>query len=90
MAASLVIPSINFPPLLNTFAGLALVMGERYFARPEFRQHSRAFYTALDRLADAAAESHKAAGALSRAETLTRRLVQPSLASWRRRQSTGE
>lgn len=74
-----------FPLLLNSFAGLALLMGERYFARPECRRHSRAYYTALRRLAEAPTPK-----APARAEALTRRVMQASLALWRGRPPSGE
>jgi GntR family negative regulator for fad regulon and positive regulator of fabA len=74
-----------FPLLLNSFAGLAHQIGERYFARPECRRHSRAFYTALRRLAQA-----RTSRAPARAEALTRRVMQASLALWQGRPFSGE
>ncbi len=60
--------------LFNGFTDLALRMGERYFAYPECRAHSRRFYE--DLLACARA------GAAFDAEVLTRRVMEESLALW--------
>jgi GntR family negative regulator for fad regulon and positive regulator of fabA len=71
-----------FPLLLNSFESLSIAMGEPYFTLPECRQHSRTYYRALLRLARS--------GAAARAETLTRGVMQESLALWRRLSAEGE
>lgn len=60
--------------LFNGFHALAVPMGERYFVYPECRAHSRRFYA--DLLACART------GAAFDAETLTRRVMEESLALW--------
>lgn len=60
--------------LFNGFTDLALRMGERYFAYPECRAHSRRFYEDLLVCARA--------GAGFDAEVLTRRVMEESLALW--------
>ncbi|NTV38080.1 MAG: fatty acid metabolism transcriptional regulator FadR [Anaerolineales bacterium] len=61
-----------FRLLLNGFQSLYLLVGDHYFASPECRQHSRNFYRSL---LDCARR-----GAASDAETLTRRVMEESLA----------
>ncbi len=60
--------------LFNGFHKLAIPMGERYFEHPECRAHSRRFYADLLVCARA--------GAAFDAETLTRRVMEESLALW--------
>jgi GntR family negative regulator for fad regulon and positive regulator of fabA len=60
--------------LLNSFKSLYALMGERYFAYSDCRQHSRAFYASLrncGRRKDGRA-----------AEVLTRRIMQESITLW--------
>lgn len=61
--------------LLNSFQSLYQVMGERYFAAAENRDRSRAYYAAL--LACARD------GAFTEAESLTREVMEASLALWK-------
>ena len=63
-----------FRLLLNSFRALYLLMGERYFAYPECRQHSRGFYASLRICA------HRKNGRA--AEVLTRRIMQESITLW--------
>ena len=65
--------------LLNSFQSLYQVMGEHYFAPSENRNHSRAFYAELLVCAQS--------GACNEAETLTREVMEESLALWKK--STG-
>jgi|SRR5271157_146323 len=60
--------------LLNSFKSLYALMGERYFAYPECRRHSREFYT---RLRTCARRKNGRA-----AEVLTRRIMQESISLW--------
>lgn len=60
--------------LLNSFQSLYTLMGERYFAFPECRQHSRGFYASF--LICARRKNGRAA------EVLTRRIMQESIALW--------
>jgi GntR family negative regulator for fad regulon and positive regulator of fabA len=62
--------------LLNSFQSLYQVMGEHYFAPSENRNRSRAFYA--DLLACARS------GACNDAETLTRQVMEDSLALWKK------
>jgi GntR family negative regulator for fad regulon and positive regulator of fabA len=61
--------------LLNSFQSLYQVMGEHYFASPESRHRSRAFY------ADLLACAEK--GACDQAETLARKVMEDSLSLWK-------
>ena len=61
--------------LLNSFQSLYQIMGERYFATPESRNRSRVFYAEL--LACAQSD------ACNQAETLTRKVMEDSLALWK-------
>ena len=60
--------------LLNSFKSLYAVMGERYFAYAECRQHSRGYYDRL--LSCARRKNGRAAG------VLTRRIMQESISLW--------
>lgn len=62
--------------LLNSFQNLYQVMGERYFASAESRNYSRAFYAEL--LACAKRNAYL------KAETLTRDVMEESLALWKK------
>ncbi len=62
--------------LLNSFQSLYQVMGEHYFASPENRNRSRAFYAKLLACAEK--------GACIEAETLTREVMEESLALWKK------
>ena len=62
--------------LLNSFQSLYQVMGEHYFATPENRNRSRAFYAELLACAQR--------GACNEAETLTREVMEDSLALWKK------
>lgn len=64
-----------FPLLLNSFQSLYQVMGEHYFESLENRNRSRAYYAGL--LACART------GTFIDAETLTREVMQESLALWK-------
>jgi GntR family negative regulator for fad regulon and positive regulator of fabA len=64
--------------LFNGFHKLAIPIGERYFEYPECRQHSRRFYTDLLNCARG--------GAAFDAESLTRRVMEESLALWQKMQ----
>ncbi|MBM3151137.1 MAG: fatty acid metabolism transcriptional regulator FadR [Chloroflexi bacterium] len=64
--------------LFNGFHKLAIPIGERYFEYPERRQHSRRFYTDLLNCARS--------GAAFDAESLTRRVMEESLALWQKMQ----
>lgn len=64
-----------FPLLLNSFQSLYQVMGEHYFVSPENRNRSRVYYAGL--LACART------GAFIDAETLTREVMEESLALWK-------
>jgi GntR family negative regulator for fad regulon and positive regulator of fabA len=67
-----------FRLLLNSFHDLYVATGERYFAFTECRRHSRAFY------ADLLACARRADG--SAAEALARRVMEQSLALWKKMQ----
>ncbi|MGA2503341.1 MAG: fatty acid metabolism transcriptional regulator FadR [Anaerolineales bacterium] len=69
-------PNPIFRFLFNGFHNLSIIIGEQYFAFPECRQHSRRFYLELLNCArsDAAFD----------AETLTRRVMEESLALWQK------
>lgn len=62
--------------LFNGFQELSIPVGEQYFAYPECRQHSRRFYSELLNCARS--------GAAYDAETLTRRIMEESLALWQK------
>lgn len=64
--------------LFNGFHKLAVPIGERYFEYLECRQHSRRFYTDLLNCARS--------GAAFDAESLTRRVMEESLALWQKMQ----
>ena len=64
--------------LFNGFQKLSIPVGEQYFAFPECRQHSRHFYSELLNCARS--------GAAFDAETLTRRIMEESLALWQKMQ----
>lgn len=67
-----------FRLLLNSFQSLYINTGERYFAFPECRRHSRRFYAGLlgcARRADGPA-----------AELLAQKVMQESLALWKKKQ----
>jgi len=68
--------------LFNGFQKLAVPVGEQYFAYPECRRHSRRFYAEL--LTCARSE------AAFDAETLTRRIMEESLALWQKMQKENE
>jgi GntR family negative regulator for fad regulon and positive regulator of fabA len=65
-----------FRLLLNSFQSLYQIMGEHYFASAESREHSRSFYAELLTCAKR--------GAHLKAETLTRDVMEESLALWRK------
>jgi len=67
-----------FRLLLNSFHKLYLLMGEQYFVFPECRRSSRAFYAEL--LACARREKD------CDSESLTRRVMEESLALWKKMQ----
>lgn len=67
-----------FRLLLNSFQSLYQVMGEHYFVSPENRQRSRAYYTELLNCARK--------NAYLKAETLTRDVMNESLALWKKSQ----
>ena len=67
-----------FRLLLNSFQTIYILMGERYFAFPECRASSRAFYVELLNCAH-----HKAD---SEAEMLTKRVMEESLTLWQKMQ----
>jgi len=69
-------PNPIFRFLFNGFQKLSTQVGEKYFAFPECRQLSRHFYAEL--LNDARS------GAAFDAETLTRRIMEESLALWQK------
>jgi len=60
--------------ILNGFAGFYEQMARRYFARPEMRASSRAFYVALLAAADS--------GAATAAERIARVVMEESIAFW--------
>ena len=62
--------------LLNSFQSLYQLMGERYFALPENRSHSRSFYARL--------RACTQAGDPQEAERLTRAVMEESLTNWKR------
>lgn len=65
-----------FRLLLNSFQNLYQVMGEHYFATADNRKRSRAFYAELLNCAKR--------GAYLKAETLTRTVMEESLALWKK------
>jgi GntR family negative regulator for fad regulon and positive regulator of fabA len=67
-----------FRLLLNSFQELYILVGEQYFTFSECRSSSRAFYAALLDCARRRAECD--------AEALTRRVMEESLALWKRMQ----
>ncbi len=67
-----------FRLLLNSFKELYIPMGERYFAFPECRASSRAFYSSL---LDCARHPYDCD-----AEALTRQVMEESLALWKKMQ----
>jgi GntR family transcriptional regulator, negative regulator for fad regulon and positive regulator of fabA len=71
-------PNPIFRFLFNGFQKLSITIGEQYFAFPACRQHSRNFYAEL---LDCARTS-----AAFDAETLTRRIMEESLALWQKMQ----
>ena len=71
-------PNPIFRFLFNGFHKLSITIGEQYFAYPECRQHSGRFYLELLNCA--------ATGAAFDAETLTRRVMEESLALWQKMQ----
>ncbi len=64
--------------LFNSFQKLSIPVGEKYFTFPECRQHSRYFYAELLNCARS--------GAAFDGETLTRRIMEESLALWQKMQ----
>lgn len=62
--------------LFNGFQKITIPVGEQYFAFPECRQHSRYFYTELLNCARSSAAFD--------GETLTRRIMEESLALWQK------
>jgi GntR family negative regulator for fad regulon and positive regulator of fabA len=64
--------------LFNGFQKLSVPVGEKYFAYPECRHHSRHFYAELHNCARS--------GTAFEAETLTRRIMKESLALWQKTQ----
>ncbi|HTX91311.1 MAG TPA: fatty acid metabolism transcriptional regulator FadR [Anaerolineales bacterium] len=64
--------------LFNGFQGISLPVGEKYFAFPECRRHSRGYYAELLGCARN--------GAVFDAESLTRRIMEESLALWQKLQ----
>jgi GntR family negative regulator for fad regulon and positive regulator of fabA len=64
--------------LFNSFQKLSIPIGIRYFAFPACRRHSRIFYAELLNCARS--------GAAFDAETLTRRIMEESLALWQKMQ----
>ena len=64
--------------LSNGFQKLSIPVGEQYFAFPECRQHSRHYYTELLNCAHSEAAFD--------AETLTRQIMEESLALWQKMQ----
>ncbi len=71
-------PNPIFRFLFNGFHKLSITIGEQYFAYPECRQHSSRFYLELLNCAGT--------GAAFDAETLTRRVMEESLALWQKMQ----
>lgn len=67
-----------FRLLLNSFQNLYLVMGEHYFVTAESRKRSRAYYAELLTCAKR--------GAFLKAETMTREVMNESLALWKKSQ----
>jgi len=65
-----------FRLLLNSFQNLYRAMGEQYFASVENRRRSRAYYAELLKCAKK--------GAHLKAETLTRDVMNESLARWKK------
>jgi len=65
-----------FRLLLNSFQTLYQVMGEHYFVPAENRKRSRAYYAEL--------LTHARKGAYLKAETLTRDVMNESLALWKK------
>jgi GntR family negative regulator for fad regulon and positive regulator of fabA len=71
-------PNPIFRFLFNGFQKLSITIGEQYFAFPACRQHSRHFYSELLNCARSEASFD--------AETLTRRVMEESLALWQKMQ----
>ena len=71
-------PNPIFRFLFNGFQKLSITIGEQYFAFPACRQHSRNFYAELLDCARTSADFD--------AETLTRRIMEESLALWQKMQ----
>jgi GntR family negative regulator for fad regulon and positive regulator of fabA len=71
-------PNPIFRFLFNGFHKLSISIGEQYFAFPECRQHSSRFYLELLNCAHS--------GAAFDAESLTRRVMEESLALWQKMQ----
>ena len=71
-------PNPIFRFLFNGFQKLSIPVGEQYFSFPECRQHSRRFYAEL--------LNCSRSGAAFDAETLTRRVMEESLALWQKMQ----
>jgi GntR family negative regulator for fad regulon and positive regulator of fabA len=71
-------PNPMFRFLFNGFHNLSITIGGQYFAYPECRQHSRRFYLELLNCARSEAAFD--------AETLTRRVMEESLALWQKMQ----
>jgi GntR family negative regulator for fad regulon and positive regulator of fabA len=69
-------PNPIFRFLFNGFQKLSIPVGEQYFSFPECRQNSRQFYTELLNCARS--------GAAFDGETLTRRIMEESLALWQK------
>ena len=75
-------PNPVFRLLLNSFHAIYLLVGEKYFAFPECRASSRAFYNDLLSCARRAADDE--------AETLTRRVMRESLTLWQKMQKENQ
>lgn len=71
-------PNPIFRFLFNGFHKLSITIGEQYFAFPECRHHSSRFYLELLNCAHS--------GAAFDAESLTRRVMEESLALWQKMQ----
>jgi GntR family negative regulator for fad regulon and positive regulator of fabA len=75
-------PNPIFRFLFNGFHDLSITIGGLYFAFPDCRQHSRHFYLELLNCARSAAAFD--------AETLTRRIMEESLALWQKMQKENQ
>lgn len=69
-----------FPLVLNSFADLVPTLSVRYFALADCREHSRAFYGALRRLAEETDAGSK--HSVAQAEDLVCQVMQASVALW--------